>query len=263
MQNTAYSMMDITPTISEVMKVSCPDMAQGVPITEIVSSCETPARVAVLALDALGLFAWNLWRAEMPYLDGLHNQKTITLRSVMPTITPVNFATMVTGSDLKGHGVNTFKDPIRCESLFDTLRRANRRSAGVGLDGYTGSELLGRHADICGNAGDGSDETVAEKVMKIARGEKPDFIIAQFGKVDDYFHEHGPSSPQMAPLLRETDRYLEKTTACLKDENYAVIILADHGQHDAEADEAEEAEGLKGWHGSDRPEDLYVPCTWL
>lgn len=86
------------------------------------SGVAAPARVAVLALDAFGLFAWNLWKGEMPYLRSLHARHSMILRSVMPSITPVNFATMVTGTDQAGHGVMARTDPFACETLFETVR---------------------------------------------------------------------------------------------------------------------------------------------
>ena len=196
----------------------------------------------------------------MPYLSSLHTQRSFSLRSVMPSITPVNFATMVTGTDLAGHTVHTFKDDFACETLFDVVRKAKGRSAGVGLDGYTGSELLGRFADIWGNAGNGSDDAVVDKVIEIADSDRPEFLIAQLGRVDDVFHRYGPSSPFVVPMLRETDARLKRLVEHLKPLGYGVVILADHGQYDViEPSEA----GLRGSHGTDTPEDSVVPCTWI
>lgn len=45
----------------------------------------------------------------------------------------------------------------------------------------------------------------------------------------------------------------------LKPMGYGAIILSDHGQHDV----TDPSMGkLKGSHGTDRPEDCRVPCTW-
>jgi len=255
-----YSMIDVAPTTSAILRLPPPAQAKGTPIQEMITDLSGLSRVAILALDAFGMFAWNLWRAEMPYLDSLHAQSSIVLRSVMPSITPVNFAAMVTGTDLAGHGVHTLKDDFACETLFDVVRRAKGKSAGVGLDGYTGTELLGRFADICGNAGDGSDDAVAEKVIEIAAHEEPEFLIAQLGRVDDTFHKYGPSSPSVVPMLRATDARLKRLVEHLRPLGYGVVILADHGQHDVTE---LSLKGLKGSHGTDMPEDCLVPCTWI
>ena len=130
----------------------------------------------------------------------------------------------------------------------------------MGLEGYTGSQLLGRFTDIVGNAADGSDDAVAEKVIEIADRDEPDFLIAQLGRVDDVFHQHGPSSPLVVPMLRETDERLKRLAGRLKPLGYGIIILADHGQHDV----TDSSEGeLGGTHGTDMSEDCLVPCTWM
>jgi predicted AlkP superfamily pyrophosphatase or phosphodiesterase len=206
------------------------------------------------------MFAWNLWKAEMPYLRSLHAQRSVVLRSVMPSITPVNFAAMVTGTDRAGHGVGQRTDPFACETLFDVVRRAGGKSAGIGINDYTGTALLGRYADICGNAGQGTDDTVTEKIIEIAGRDAPMFLIAQLGRVDDAFHKYGPSAPEIAPMLRDTDARLRRLVEQLTPLGYGVIILADHGQHDV----PNPPPGAKrGTHGTDCDEDCRVPCTWV
>jgi predicted AlkP superfamily pyrophosphatase or phosphodiesterase len=255
-----YSMIHIAPTVSAILRIPAPAQAKASPIPEICASFADVNKVAILAPDAFGLFAWNLWKAEMPYLSSLHARHSLVLRSVMPSITPVNFATMITGTDQGGHGIHTFNDNFACETLFDVVRRSNGKSAGIGLDDCTGCKLLGRCADICGNAGLESDDGVADKIVEIADKDQPKFLIAQLGKVDYLFHKFGPSSPQVVPMLKATDARLKRLVDHLKPLGYGVIILADHGQHDA----SDPAPGeYKGIHGTDAPEDCLVPCTWL
>ncbi len=227
MSTKEYSMIDVAPTVCAALQLPAPRQAKGASIREVVTDLADVDRVAVLALDALGMFAWNLWKAEMPYLSSLRARNSITLRSVMPSITPVNFATMVTGTDLAGHGIQAKQDDFACETLFDVVREAKGKSAGVGLDGYSA---------------------------------RPEFLIAQFGKVDDVFHQHGPSNPLVVPMLKGTDTRLVRLVEHLKPLGYGIVILADHGQHDV----TEFAhEGILGIHGTDSPEDCLVPCTWL
>lgn len=256
-----YSITSVAPTMSAILNLPAPAQARDSIIQKMADDLSTCSRVAILATDALGMYAWGLWRAEMPYLSSLHARNSVTLCSVMPSITPVNFAAMVAGTDLAGHGVNDLKDDFACETLFDVIRKAKGKSAGVGLDGYTGSKLLGRFADICGNAGDGADDAVADKVIEIADSNGPEFLIAQLGRIDDVFHHYGPSSPAVIPMLKETDARLMRLVEHLKPLGYGVVILSDHGQHDAMTESS--IEGHKGAHGTDRPEDCLVPCTWV
>ncbi len=255
-----YSMMDVAPTVSAVLNLPVPRSAKGAPIPEIVRDLAGSERCAVLAPDAFGWYAWSLWHAEMPYLEVLQAKASLILRSVLPSITPVNFSTMVTGTDLEGHGVRTYDHDFQCETLFDVVRASGGKSAGIGFEGYTGSKLLARYADIDGTTDRGSDDNIVDTVIRVLRAETPQFIIAQLGRVDDVFHQFGPSSREVVPMLRATDARLQRLVAYLKPLGYAVIILADHGQHDIVDDPTTT---MRGGHGSDCDQDCQVPCTWL
>ena len=252
-------MTDVAPTVSAVLGLAAPSGAIGAPIDAVVTGLGGVARMAVVVPDGLGLHAWSLWQREMPFLRGLHAKHSLIISSVMPSITPVNFATMVTGADAAGHGVGSLHDDFTCETLFDVVRRTGGKSAGIGLEGYTGSELLGRFADIWGNCGRGTDDDIADTILEIADGAQPEFVIAQLGKVDDVFHQHGPSSASVVPMLQATDRRLKLLAEGLGRLGYGLLVLADHGHHDVD----EPSLGLKGTHGTDCPEDCLVPCTWL
>lgn len=255
-----YSMMDVAPTVSAALGLTGPSDARGSPIPDVVADLAGVERIAVLAPDAFGWYAWTLWQAEMPYLVSLHARNSLILRSVLPSITPVNFATMVTGTDLEGHGVRTYDHDFQGETLFDVVRAAGRRSAAVGFEGYTGSKLLARHSDIDGTTERGTDDEIVDTVIRITDAQRPEFMIAQLGRVDDVFHKFGPSSPEVVPMLRETDARLRRLVEHLRPRGYGIIILADHGQHDIVDDPTTT---LKGGHGSDSDQDCQVPCTWL
>ena len=105
----------------------------------------------------------------------------------------------------------------------------------------------------------GTDDFIVDKVIEVAERERPAFMIAQYGRVDDVFHQYGPSSPEVIPMLRDTDARLRRTLAALKPLGYGVLIFADHGQHDITDGSSTT---MKGGHGGDRDEDCLVPCTW-
>jgi hypothetical protein len=255
-----YSMMDVAPTVSAILNLPIPAQAKGSPIQVIVNDLADVDKVAILAPDAFGCFAWNLWKDEMPYLRSRHAERSIILCSVMPSVTPVNFSTMVTGTNLEGHCVHTYNHDFACETLFDVVRAAGGKSAGIGFEGYTGGQLLARFADIDGTTPRGEDDLIVDTIVSIADQHAPTFLIAQLGRVDDIFHKYGPSSPKVVPMLRATDARLKRTVEHLKSLGYGIIILADHGQHDIVDDPTTR---LKGGHGSDSDIDCLVPCTWM
>ena len=249
MNPTIYPLPDLAPTVAALLGLPAPASGSGAPLPEVLAELPSATRVAVFAPDALGRYPFGLWRQEMPFLSGLHDRVSLTLRSIMPSITPVNFAAMVTGAELSVHGIQRFTDDFRCETLFDLVRAHGGVSAGVGQKGYTGSELLGRNADLWGN------DEVMEIALGYAHRQQPQFLIVQLGSTDDVFHKHGPSSPEVVPVLREMDGRLQRMVGELRELGYAVLVTADHGQHDSE--------GGGGTHGSAPDEDTLVPLTWV
>lgn len=252
-----YPMTCVAPTVAAILGMRPLARATQAAVPEIAADLAGAERLAILAPDALGLISLRHFAAEMPFLSSLCERRMVTLRSVMPSITPVNFATMVTGADLEGHGVSAKEKDVLCETLFDVLSEQGRIGAGCGREGYTGSDLLARCAQINGTAELRDDAATEEITLRIAREQAPAFIITQIGGTDDHFHRFGPRGEGARPKVREMDQRLERMCAALGGMGYAVVILADHGQHDS-GDPSH-----MGTHGTEADEDCLVPCTWL
>ena len=254
-----YSMKAVAPTVCAILGLPLPKSALEPPIAPIVAGLKQRKNAAVLALDALGILPWSLWKDEMPFLKALHEKHSITIKAIMPSITPVNFACMLTGAELETHGIQTRELDFKCETLYDVLRKAGAKSLGAGYAGYTGELLLARCADIPCVAEYGPPMNITDKIIAAFASAQPRFTIAQFGEPDTVFHKFGPSDPQVIPTLQECDKALEKLTNYLATQDTNIIILADHGQHDI-PNPPENAK--RGKHGTDTPEDRLVPCTW-
>lgn len=252
-----YPMTCVAPTVAAALGVRAPVGSTQAPVPELAADLGGAERLAILAPDALGLLSLRHFAADMPFLSSLCERRMVALRSVMPSITPVNFATMVTGADLEGHGVSSKEKDFLCETLFDVLSEYGRIGAGCGRAGYTGSDLLARCAHINGTAELRDDAATEEVTLRIAREQAPAFIITQIGGTDDHFHRFGPRGAGARPKVCEMDQRLARMCTALGGMGCAVIILADHGQHDT-GDPAH-----MGGHGTDADEDCLVPCTWL
>lgn len=85
------SLTQLAPTVAAILGLPAPQDARQPAIDEIVVDLRGAERMAVLAPDALGRHPFGLWRHEMLFLSGLHDRHSLTLRSIMPSITPVNF----------------------------------------------------------------------------------------------------------------------------------------------------------------------------
>jgi len=258
---TQYPITAVAPTVASALGLRPPRAAAEPPIPEIVADLAGLERVAVLAVDAMGLSVWQHWRAQMPYLTSLHEAHHTVLRSVSPPITPVNFAALVTGAPLEVHKIGDRFAPLACESLFDVVREAGGFSLGAGQPTYTGGEFLARYSDLPGRVPRPGDAAVEELLMETVPARLPRYLIVQFGDTDTCFHQVGPTSPEAEAVVREADARVQRVATMLLGHDYGVIVLADHGQHDVPLPGAKDR--VHGGHdGSGGEQDFLVACTW-
>ncbi|MCK5811916.1 MAG: alkaline phosphatase family protein [Clostridiales bacterium] len=254
-----YNMVDIAPTVCSIMNIREPLESVGDVIKEIKDDLNKYNKVCLLVMDAFGYDIYTKWKHVMPYLASLHDKNSIVVSSVMPTITPVNFSTMITGTTLKVHGGENLNSILKCETIFDVLHENKKSSAGVGRKEYTGANLLARYSKIPTIYPDPSkdikwDDGFYNTMIDLLE-KSPDYIIAQLGTIDTVFHAVGPSSKKVIPMLIKTDEMLSNIIPILNKLGYGIILLADHGQQD-------KLDGSGGTHGSAHYKERLVPCTW-
>lgn len=254
-----YPMQALAPTVATILNVPVPKQAEAPPIEAIVNDLQGSKKVAVLGIDAFGDAIWAQTRDQTPYLNGLAQPNNrARLRSVLPSVTCVNFACMITGGSQTTTGIETFDSKLACEDLFSVLRAQGLKSGGFGIKDWTGDRLLGRYADLSVRD-KANDEEVLAGLMEIVEEEKPEFIIVQYGETDAVFHRHGPSSDEARAACGRADAWLARVVPWLRSRGYAIIITADHGQHDVQNESGE----TSGQHGSDSDIDCLVPLVWL
>ncbi|HHV96955.1 MAG TPA: PglZ domain-containing protein [Clostridiaceae bacterium] len=253
-----YPMQSVAPTVARILNIPSPSSAEAGYVEKAVQDLKGVKGVAILAIDAFGYEIFNHFKDYMPCLKSIFEKNPATIKSIMPTITPVNFTCMVTGASQEVHKVTTRFSNIECETLFDVLRKHGMKSAGLGRKDYTGNELLGRYADYSAEGKAESDEEVEKIFIDYLKTKKPEFIIIQYGETDDFFHKYGPYSNEAKEAVIKADLWLSRCIENLRSEGYGIMILADHGQHNNENKNSP----LLGAHGRDIDEDLIVPFTW-
>lgn len=253
-----YPMQSLAPTVAAILGVPAPKQAETPPIESVVKDLRGSKKVAVLGVDAFGAAVWSKMRDKTPYLNSLARKTNqAQLRSVMPSVTCVNFGCMITGGSQKTTGITTFDSKLACEDLCSVLRAHGKKSGGFGRKDYTGGRLLGRYADFA-VPDKKTDADVMAALMTIVEERKPEFIIVQYGKTDDVFHARGPFSQEAEEACAGADAWLGKLVPWLRARGYAIIITADHGQH-----EVTRNGGTRGSHGTPSDLDCLVPLVWL
>ena len=217
------------------------------------ASLRAGTRVLVLFIDGFGLDTYEaaLEKGRIPNLSTMRAQAA---SGVYPTITPVNNAAMVPGRAPDGTGVHKRGDhEIACATLFDgakelglTCRVAEGDQEMLALGC---PQLLSPDVD-----GDGyTDGEVFDSAMRCLEEDSPDLLFVHFHGVDDASHRTGPRSEEVYARLSRIDAY---AGALMDAWDGAVIAVADHGQHAAEA---MEGAGTEGEHGAFCASDLLIP----
>jgi len=209
--------------------------AEVEPMEEVIETMGVVERLAVVVIDAFGVSTWTAAKMEVPTFNSLANRHLIHLRSVMPTITPVNFATMLTGAHPDVHRIRDRTEELTLETVFDVLREQGKVSATAARAVSSLGILISPFADRPCLAESNTDKEVCALAIE-AMDELVDLLWVQFLDIDDAGHQHGP----------------------LSSESVAAMVLADHGQHTIVRDDG----SIGGTHGTDLDDDIYVPFVW-
>jgi predicted AlkP superfamily pyrophosphatase or phosphodiesterase len=214
-------------------------------------------KMLVYAPDALG--EW-IYRENRRLYAGVKKMAPIEveMRSVMPSKTPVCYASMFTGAPPKVHGITQYEKPVlTCDTLFDVLVRAKKKAAIVAVEGSS-IDIIFRKRKIDYYT-EKYDPQVEARVLELLEAKDYDFILAYHQEYDDLMHD---STPRDAKALEAFRRHLKsfETLATAFNERYAsknraVVFTPDHGTH-------VDAESGKGTHGWDIPEDMEVRHFW-
>jgi predicted AlkP superfamily pyrophosphatase or phosphodiesterase len=252
-----YDMRFLAPTVCGLLGIRPPSAAETGPLEEVVGEMAPQERLAVVVIDAFGSSTWAAAKLETPIFNALANRHLLHLRSVMPSITPVNFATMLTGAGPAAHNIRDRTEELTLETIFDVLRERGKTSATAARALSSLGILISPHADHPGIAASNLDEEVKEIALgHLRRG--INLLWVQLLDVDEAGHVHGPFSPQSVEACHRDDGHLREIAEAAYEEGYGLIVLADHGQHTVEAEDG----GRRGTHGTEMLEDIYVPLIW-
>ena len=252
-----FDMRWVAPTFCRILGVRPPKSAETGPLEEVVWTMGNQRRLAVVVIDAFGTSTWSATRAETPTFNALARRHLLLLKSVMPTITPVNFATMLTGANPESHGIRARTEELKLETVFDAMREEGRSSATAARDLSSLGILISPFADRPGIAESNLDEEVCSIAVDRLR-EGVDLLWVQLLDVDDAGHMYGPLSPQGVAAAGRDDGHLRRIAAEAYRGGYGLMVLADHGQHTITRDDGTHG----GWHGTEAEEDVRVPFVW-
>lgn len=182
-----------------------------------------------------------------------HTQVQLPLQSVMPSVTPVCFASMYSGAMPEKHGIQAYVKPVlTIDTLFDALLRAGKKPAIVSTEGDSISKIfLERDMDYFLYD---SVEAVNEKAAELIQADEHDLIVVYNRDYDATMHRFSPESPESLQALQNNaaafDRLASLTETCWAQHNTVLAFAPDHGCH--------AIDGGLGSHGLEMEEDMRV-----
>ena len=201
-------------------------------------------RVYVIVVD--GCNRSRLWQADTPVMDRLAREGTeyLGVEPAYPARTGGCFSSMLTGAAPAEHGMRSNFAPrlgVRCESVFDVLKRHGKRGRLVGiahlLDPF-GEDVVRSVTSVQPTAQ--IDLSLTAAARRVVEEEDPDLLVLQLLAADQLGHVRGVRNPEYLDQLAETDRRIGDFLAFLSERGKAdatesggratVILMADHGQ---------------------------------
>lgn len=253
----------IAPTVTEALDIPLPPHARARPLDRatLPGTFFSAQRILILVLDSWGEINWRKACQFTPYVKQIDGRYRIgCLRSLQPSITPVNFTSIGTGATPDVHGVRDRYGRVSHTTIFESASSVGMLSSVVGPSDSSSVLLLGSSADHClvAQTKADSDAEVAVMLASHLHESGPQLVLAQWLDLDTVGHAHGPLAPEHLETYARTDRLLRHVVPFAQRLGYWILLTADHGMHANSVG----ADGDRGVHGSDAPEDSLVPL-WL
>lgn len=255
-----YSTADFTPTLCELWGLRAPAQSLGraiAPVLELARSFldgrGVLEKTLVFCPDAIGDVLWEDYSEDFELLTA-NSEIRIKSSTVMPSVTPVCFATIFSGAPPEIHGIQAYSKPVlTVETIFDVFAEADKQVAIVSSNNCSIDKIFrDRKVDYFSLR---SSEKSFELSKLLLRSSDYDLIISYDGSYDTSLHKTGARSEASLQAMRTSiARFVE--LAGLSDEiwggyNRLLTFTPDHGGHDNE-------DTGRGGHGTDVYDDMVV-----
>ena len=250
-----YNIRSVCPTVAALFGIE--PFTDAPPMEEVCSRLPSGAsRVLMYNPDAVAWWIFEKYRGLLaPALEC--DPLVLRMESVMPSVTPVCFASMYSGLMPKDHGILSYTKPVlTVKTLFDALIGRGLKPA-ICSTGTDSISLIFKNRDMDYFIFDTVEE-VNDKAETLIRENRHSLIVVYNGNYDGTMHRCGPEGEESLKALAENAaswrRLCQAAEDAWKGLNWASAFATDHGCH--------ETPDGRGSHGEDRPEDMNVVHMW-
>jgi predicted AlkP superfamily pyrophosphatase or phosphodiesterase len=220
--------------------------------------------VILIGMDGLG--AYSIQKADNPNMKQLMKNGAWSLeaRSVLPSSSAVNWASMTMGAGPELHGYTEWgsRKPELPSRVLDqyglfpsifTLLREQKPNAETGVIyswegiGYLFPKAAVNKDEHCRN-----DTATTESAIAYMKAKKPAFLFIHFDQPDGVGHGLGHNIPAYYEQVKRNDELLGRLLQGIKDagmwESSIIILSSDHG-------------GINKGHGGKTMQEMQIP--WI
>lgn len=219
--------------------------------------------VILIGCDGFGSYAFD--KVDIPNIKKLKENGSYTLgmRTVLPSSSAVNWASMLMGAGPTLHGYTEWgsKTPEipsvvtskygKFPSIYTLLREQESNSKTAAIYSWDGIEYLFEKeaVDIMVYAKSNEDFCV-DTAATIIREQKPTFTFIHFNEPDNIGHKAGHDTKEYFDVVAKVDQRIGKIIAAVEAAGIAnetiIIVTADHG-------------GINKGHGGKTLQEVQVP----
>lgn len=247
----------VTSTVCNLFGIDTPETTEkpNPLITELAKSRLGNKKIDRAVLynpDAVALWLYQKY-TSMFTTAAVGSDLAVPILSVMPSVTPVCFASMYTGVMPEVHGIRKYEKPVlKTDTVFDYFIKAGKKCAIVSTEGDSISKIfLEREMDYFIYE---TEDEVNNKVHELIDEDIYDLIVIYNGNYDGTMHKFGPESKESMAALEHNLKAYEKLVAAINEKwaqhNVFYGFMPDHGCH--------EIDGECGSHGLDMEEDMNI-----
>lgn len=251
MEKNQKCISSVCATVLKMLDIPVPNEIDS-PNEDLLKIAPHADKVVLYNPDAI---AWWLYKKYPErFTDAKDCSDTaLNIRSVMPSVTPVCFASMYTGLMPENHGIQKYEKPVlKVDTMFDYLIKAGKKVAIVSTKGDSISKIfLERNMDYYIY---GHKTRVNRKAEQLIKDRKYDVLVIYNPDYDSNMHALGPENPRTLKHLDQNVRTYKNFIKIIKNtytnETVFYGFCPDHGCH--------EIDGNRGSHGLDMEEDMNV-----
>ena len=254
-----HSIADLAPTVCELMGVPVPAQNAATPLAGVIdqaghifSGSGKAEKILLFCADAFGDYQQSHAPEIFERIRKIAGMKVESV-SVMPSVTPVCYGSIFTGTAPSIHGITKYEKPVlTVETIFDTLAAAGKKVAIISSNNCSIDCIFRKRPVDYFSLRD--DELSFDMTVQALRTMDYDVIISYMGGYDSIAHRTGVFSDEAMVQLELGAERFEKLAA-LTDEvwagkNRVVALIPDHGQHHISEN--------RGGHGENCEEDMLV-----